>query len=216
MEVTQTILLDTGMLSPDLATPPGQTKPCTGSSGVVRNGLSYLDSLLTPPTSSDSVRHQCKSVEDPDYVYIPVDCDIDSLHDWRSKERPDGRRGAKVRVNNTDIAVFKFGEKVIATQAKCPHAGGPLYSGEIEELPDRSLCVKCPWHKWSFCVTSRNITRRRLFSGSEGVSRHGECVWPPGRGELGLKIFPTVVKNRKSIKIGFEKVNNQTLLGESF
>ena len=34
-----------------------------------------------------------------------------------------------------------------ATSEKCPHAGGPLHLGDIEVLPDKSLCVRCPWHK---------------------------------------------------------------------
>ena len=214
MEVTMTSasVLDSGLLTPDLTTPEQ-----VQASGVVRGRLQYLDSLTTPPLSSERGRHDCKA-EDPGYVFMPVDCDVDSLHDWGSREKADSPRGAKLRVNNTDIAVFRYGERVIATQARCPHAGGPLYSGEIEELPDRSLCVRCPWHKWAFCVSGRNLTRRKLFTGLAEARADGECVWPPGREEAPrVKVFPAVVsKTRKSIKIGFENVNEKTLFGESF
>ena len=86
-------------------------------------------------------------------------------------------RATLVNVNNTDIALFKYGETIIggfekslidamiqqihateilsqsvtylnpATESKCPHAGGPLHLADIEILPDKSLCVRCPWHK---------------------------------------------------------------------
>ena len=211
-EFTKVSLLDTdaGMLTPSLSTP---------ETGGVGNRLQYLDSLLTPPDSTETTRHQCRS-EDPSLVYIPVELDVDRLHDWSSKEERSGDSGAKVRVNNTEIAVFKYSERLIATQAKCPHAGGPLYEGEIEELPDRSLCVRCPWHKWAFCVSGRNggnLTRRKLFNGEERVGGEGQCVSPAlGRGKK-VQIFHTVLnKTRKTIKTGFENLNKKTLFEESF
>ena len=58
-----------------------------------------------------------------------------------------------------------------------------------------------------------------MWSGEEGRAAEGTCVWPPGRGEEGVrvKVYPTQVnKMRKTIKIGFENVNDKTLLGETF
>ena len=111
---------------------------------------------------------------------------------------------------------------MLATQARCPHAGGPLHLGDIEVLPDKSLCVKCPWHKWTFCVANKkqdSVTRRKLFSSERSSRGQGECVWPPGRGEDGVsvKVYPTLVdKRRKTIKIGFESFNNKTLCNSEF
>merc|ERR550519_2421239 len=169
MEDSTTSLLDNaaGLLTPRLTTP--EQDKGDRETGAVRSRLRYRDSLLTPPDSTEVARrHQQVRSEDPDLIPVEVDVDIDHLRDWSSKGEQSGAPGAKVMVNNTEIAVFKYGDRVIATQAKCPHAGGPLYEGEIEELPDKSLCVKCPWHKWTFCVSGgngRNITRRKLFGG---------------------------------------------------
>ena len=207
-----------GMLTPRLTTP--EQDKGERETGVVgsRARLQYLDGLLTPPASTETARHQqqCRS-EDPSLVYIPVEVDIEKLHDWSSREQRNGDSGAKVTVNGEEIALFKYGERLIATQAKCPHAGGPLYEGEIEELPDRSLCVKCPWHKWTFCVSGRNITRRKLFGGEERVGGQGQCVSPALARGRKVQIFHTVVnKKRNTIKIGFENLNRKTLFDEAF
>jgi nitrite reductase (NADH) small subunit/3-phenylpropionate/trans-cinnamate dioxygenase ferredoxin subunit len=34
----------------------------------------------------------------------------------------------------------------------CPHAGGPLAEGEVE-----NGCVICPWHYWSFRVENGEL-----------------------------------------------------------
>ena len=56
------------------------------------------------------------------YKYYPVEVDLNKLYDWKKRDDEDGKNGVKVRVNNKDIAVFKFGDGVIATDAVCPHA----------------------------------------------------------------------------------------------
>ena len=224
---TVTSLLDTagGLLTPRLTTP--EPEKGERETGAVRTRLQYLDGLLTPPDSVEVARHHQLRSDDPDLIPVEVDVDIDHLRDWSSKEEQSGPSGARVVVNNTEIAVFKYGDKVIATQAKCPHAGGPLYEGEIEELPDRSLCVRCPWHKWTFCVSGRegrngrSLTRRKLFGGEERVGGAGHCVSPAVAAARGsqVKVFPaSVVRNqtRKTIKIGFENFNRKTLFEEPF
>lgn len=37
--------------------------------------------------------------------------------------------------------------------ARCPHEGGPLDLGDIEELADR-LVIICPWHLFDFDVSN--------------------------------------------------------------
>ena len=161
-----------------------------------------------------------------DLVYFPVEVKIDELKDWEAAlatgERDDKSKpkGALVSVNNTSIAIFKYGDSVVATSAKCPHAGGPLHLGDIEMLPDKSLCVKCPWHKWAFCVGKKEESgvvrdaRRNLFGRRKG---EGECVWPGGDGREGVKVFPAIVdKKRKNVKIGFENFDLKTLVEENF
>jgi len=155
-------------------------------------------------------------------VFFPVEVDTDKLLDWKEKlslkdEQNNNHleRAALVNVNNTDIALFKYGETIIATNEKCPHAGGPLHLGEIEVLPDKSLCVRCPWHKWAFCV-SENAAHSES-SGELQESKVGSCVFPPGRSKT-LQVFPTDVPKSKRghIKIGFESIPISTLVNQPF
>ncbi|GAB1423617.1 nitrite reductase small subunit NirD [Thauera terpenica] len=50
-------------------------------------------------------------------------------------------------IGSMKLALFKVGEKFVATNGLCPHADGPLAEGEV----DGDL-VTCPWHGWSFCL----------------------------------------------------------------
>jgi nitrite reductase (NADH) small subunit len=63
--------------------------------------------------------------------------------------------GLRVEVDGQEIALFKVGEQVYAIDAVCPHAGGPLDEGTVE-----NGVVTCPWHGWQTdvrggkCITS--------------------------------------------------------------
>ncbi|CAE7750854.1 Rfesd [Symbiodinium microadriaticum] len=43
---------------------------------------------------------------------------------------------------------------VYAMDARCGHRGGPLESGDMEDLPGVGLCIRCPWHGHRFQVES--------------------------------------------------------------
>ena len=206
---------------PTLVTPEQRT--LTPRESLIARKATSLESPFTPRQAEQTLSTE---EEDPDLVYFPVNLDISELHDWKQGWEDHGQKGELVRVNNTEVAVFRYGEEVVATQARCPHAGGPLHLGDIEVLPDKSLCVKCPWHKWTFCVSGgngRNITRRKLFGGQErvGGEAEGHCVSPAVARSNGkkVKVFPASVvlnKTRKTIKIGFENFNRKTLFEEPF
>ena len=146
-------------------------------------------------------------------VFFSVEVDTDKLLDWEEKlslkpsenvkrigdeqSNNELENGTLVNVNNTEIALFKYGETIIATESKCPHAGGPLHLGEIEVFPDKSLCVRCPWHMWAFCVSE-----------NAGHSKVGSCVFPEGRRKT-LQVFSTEVSKssrKQEIKIGFDLI----------
>lgn len=55
--------------------------------------------------------------------------------------------GHFVKVNDRNIAVFIIEGKVHAFDDTCPHAGGSLSAGTIDEG-----YVTCPWHYWSFSI----------------------------------------------------------------
>ena len=44
-------------------------------------------------------------------------------------------------------------DRFYAMDARCPHEGGPLDLGDIEELADR-LVIICPWHLFDFDVSN--------------------------------------------------------------
>lgn len=48
-------------------------------------------------------------------------------------------------VDGRDVAVFEVAGNVIATNGKCPHAGGPLCKGRISRNT-----LTCAWHGWSY------------------------------------------------------------------
>ena len=76
--------------------------------------------------------------------------------------------GRMVRLGNTSVALFRHDGGVTAVEAECPHEGGPLQDGTLEDG-----CVVCPWHRYRF----------------DGKS--GQCDVDPS---LRVKVYPTVVE----------------------
>jgi len=56
-------------------------------------------------------------------------------------------------VGRYDVAVFNVGGKLFALENSCPHQGGPLSDGWLEES-----VVTCPWHGWCFNVRTGKMT----------------------------------------------------------
>ncbi len=50
-----------------------------------------------------------------------------------------------VETESKRIALFKVDGKFYAVDEVCPHRGGPLSEGDIEDCE-----VVCPWHGWRF------------------------------------------------------------------
>jgi nitrite reductase/ring-hydroxylating ferredoxin subunit len=57
--------------------------------------------------------------------------------------------GKVVELDGNSIAVWNLGGNFHAFQNVCPHRGGPVGEGEIE-----GNTITCPWHGWSFDVTT--------------------------------------------------------------
>ncbi len=51
-----------------------------------------------------------------------------------------------VTAGNKDLCLTHFKGKYTALENKCPHQGGPLGEGSIENGQ-----LRCPWHGWDFC-----------------------------------------------------------------
>ena len=55
----------------------------------------------------------------------------------------------RVDAGGKEIAIFNVGGVFYATSNICPHQGGPLDEGMIE-----GSTVVCPWHAWTFDVST--------------------------------------------------------------
>ena len=50
-------------------------------------------------------------------------------------------------IDGTQVALIRHRGDVYALENVCPHQGGPLGEGKVEDG-----CVFCPWHGWQFDV----------------------------------------------------------------
>jgi len=55
--------------------------------------------------------------------------------------------GLVVQVNGRPVAIFNKGGMYYATDDTCPHQGGSLGQGELEDD-----IVVCPYHEWKFNI----------------------------------------------------------------
>lgn len=65
---------------------------------------------------------------------------------------PPGEARAFV-VGDREIALFNVAGRFYAIENACPHQGGPLAEGFIEDA-----VVTCPWHAWCFDVTTGKMS----------------------------------------------------------
>jgi nitrite reductase (NADH) small subunit len=82
-------------------------------------------------------------------------------------------RGRSLDAAGVRLAVFRNGGDIVALSGRCPHSGGSLGHGWIEEGE-----VVCPLHRWHFRLTDGRCTTIR----GEWVHRfrcevRGEEVW---------------------------------------
>jgi thiamine pyrophosphate-dependent acetolactate synthase large subunit-like protein/nitrite reductase/ring-hydroxylating ferredoxin subunit len=67
---------------------------------------------------------------------------------WHKVAEPDGVDDGRVRavtVDHRTVALCRVGEKFGALDNRCPHQGGPLGEGSIE-----NGWLRCPWHGYDF------------------------------------------------------------------
>jgi nitrite reductase/ring-hydroxylating ferredoxin subunit len=86
-------------------------------------------------------------------------------------ELPAGK-GKVVDVQGQSIALFNVGGTFLAIANTCPHRGGPLGEGELEEH-----VVTCPWHGFQYDVrTGQSAEGKPLQVKSYPVRVEGESV----------------------------------------
>ena len=64
-------------------------------------------------------------------------CDLDELEE---------NRGKYVEIGGFQLAVFLSAGQVYVMDNTCPHAGGAMASGWVDD----TACAVCPWHGWAF------------------------------------------------------------------
>lgn len=72
----------------------------------------------------------------------------------RVDDLPEGR-GRRIVVRDRPVAVFRLGADVVAVGATCPHRGGALDEGEVDEGR-----VVCPLHEWAFDLRTGRMSGR--------------------------------------------------------
>ena len=70
-------------------------------------------------------------------------CDLTELEEGKGKY---------VEIGGFQLGVFLDGGKVYVTDNLCPHAGGNLAGGHVEDGH-----VLCPWHSWPFNLVTGEL-----------------------------------------------------------
>ncbi len=94
--------------------------------------LAVRAGVATGPTTAPSTRPlEVKRI----MAWVSL-CDVSELHEGTGKY---------VEIDGFRLAVFLHLGKIYAIDNMCPHAGGSLSGGIVEDG-----CVVCPWHYWRF------------------------------------------------------------------
>jgi nitrite reductase (NADH) small subunit len=64
------------------------------------------------------------------------------------------REGRAVMLAGRELAVFNLGDRVLVTDNRCPHQGGPLCDGIVT-----GSAVVCPLHAWKIDLDSGCVLR---------------------------------------------------------
>ena len=92
-------------------------------------------------------------------------------------------QGKYVEIDGNQLAVFLSDGKVSVLDNHCPHAGGNLAGGHVEDG-----CAVCPWHYWAFRLDSTSSTTRSSTPGWSSTTRLST------RRRLVTRVLPEVVQ----------------------
>jgi NAD(P)H-dependent nitrite reductase small subunit len=72
-----------------------------------------------------------------------------------SSDIPDGR-ARHVEIDRARIAIYRVEDRFFAMSARCPHAGGAMAHGWVEDGE-----AVCPLHRWRFRLSDGRCTSVR-------------------------------------------------------
>ncbi|MEM8657490.1 MAG: thiamine pyrophosphate-binding protein, partial [Pseudomonadota bacterium] len=75
--------------------------------------------------------------------------ELDWIKVGTTDELPEGRVKT-VTARTTGLCLSHFQGQWAAMDNRCPHQGGPLGEGSIEEGVEGECWIRCPWHGWDF------------------------------------------------------------------
>ena len=90
-------------------------------------------------------------------------CDLDELVEGK---------GRYVEIGGFQLAVFLDRGSVSVIDNTCPHAGGNLAAGHVEDG-----CAVCPWHHWAFRLNNGQL---RDAPGVTVTTYRTRTIVPPG------------------------------------
>ena len=90
-------------------------------------------------------------------------CDVDDLVEGE---------GVVPEAGDTEVALFLLDGDVHALENVCPHQGGPLGEGKVEDN-----CVFCPWHGWEFDVETGEHAQGAADANALPVDVEGDEVY---------------------------------------
>jgi len=64
------------------------------------------------------------------------------------------REGRAVTVAGRELAIFNLGDRIVVTDNRCPHKGGPLADGIVS-----GQSVVCPLHGWKINLQCGRVDR---------------------------------------------------------
>ena len=88
-----------------------------------------------------------------------------------SKSEIQAGTGKTVELEGQAIALFNVGGTFYALSNTCAHRGGPLGEGDLAGNQ-----VTCPWHGWTYDVTSGNATHTAASVKTYQVKVEGDDV----------------------------------------
>ena len=68
------------------------------------------------------------------------------------------REGRMVDLGDREIAIFNLGSRFFATDAACPHRGGPLCDGIVTSA-GKGHAVVCPLHGWKIDLETGRVLK---------------------------------------------------------
>jgi nitrite reductase/ring-hydroxylating ferredoxin subunit len=93
--------------------------------------------------------------------------DIGRLHRQPGNCMIEGKAGRR------RICVARSADALYAFDAKCPHAGGPLVAGTLNEKKQ----VLCPWHRFAFDLETGQSESGGYVVKTYPVEQRGAQIW---------------------------------------